>query len=131
MRRGKVVKHLGGGRRVLLGLDRPEVTVAEEWLEPDDMVVLYTDGITEARDDEGRFFGLDRLIGHLERSASAGLPAPEMLRRLTHDVLDHQKGVLQDDATLVVAQWSSGEEHTYTSGLTSSPTPLGERARRF
>ncbi len=131
MRRGKVVKHLGGGRRVLLGLDRPEVTVAEEWLEPDDMVVLYTDGITEARDDEGRFFGLDRLIGHLERSASAGLPAPEMLRRLTHDVLDHQKGVLQDDATLVVAQWSSGEEHTYTSGLTPSPTPLGERARRF
>jgi serine phosphatase RsbU (regulator of sigma subunit) len=94
--------------------------------------VLYTDGITEARDETRNFFGLDRLIGHLERSASAGLPAPEMLRRLTHDVLDHQKGVLQDDATLVVAQWSSGEEHTYTSGLTGSPAPLGdEDAPRF
>ena len=123
MRRGRVVKQLGGGRRVLLGLDRPEVTVGEEWLEPEDVVVLYTDGITEARDDAGRFFGLDRLIGHLERSAAADLPAPEMLRRLTHDVLDHQKGVLQDDATLVVAQWASGEEHTYASGLAGSPVP--------
>lgn len=132
MRRGKVVKRLSGGRRVLFGLDREEVAVAEEWLEPDDVVVFYTDGITEARDGQGRFFGIDRLIGHLERSASAGMPAPEMLRRLTHDVLDHQKGVLQDDATLVVAQWSSGEERSLTSGHATAPPPLPDRdARRF
>ena len=132
MRRGKVVKRLGGGRRVLFGLDREEVAVAEEWLEPDDVVVFYTDGITEARDDQGQFFGVDRLISHLERSAAAGLPAPEMLRRLTHDVLDHQKGRLQDDATLVVAQWSSGEEKALTSGSARAQTPLpDEDAPRF
>ncbi|WP_298459842.1 PP2C family protein-serine/threonine phosphatase [uncultured Cellulomonas sp.] len=130
MRRGKVVKQLTGGRRVLMGLGHEEVAVAEEQLEPGDCVVLYTDGITEARDDTGTFFGIDRLIGHLERSAAADLPAPEMLRRLSHDVLDHQKGVLQDDATLVVAQWASGEEHTYTSGLAAAPTPLGADALR-
>ncbi len=116
---------------MLLGLDRPEVTVDEEALEPGDVVVLYTDGITEARDHEGTFFGLERLIGQLERGAAAGLPAPETLRRVTHDVLAHQRGVLQDDASIVVAQWSSGAEVAFTSSKEPSPLPLDEGSRRF
>jgi hypothetical protein len=35
-----------------------------------------------------------------------GLPAPETLRRLTAAVLAHQHGQLQDDATLVLLDWS-------------------------
>src|SRR5215218_6048965 len=38
MRRGKVVKQLSGGRRMLLGLDRPDVVVGQEFLEPGDTV---------------------------------------------------------------------------------------------
>jgi hypothetical protein len=34
------------------------------------------------------------------------MPTPEVLRRLSHAVLDHQNGVLQDDATLLLAEWS-------------------------
>jgi sigma-B regulation protein RsbU (phosphoserine phosphatase) len=132
MRRGKVVKELGRGRRVLFGLGHDEAPVGQERLEPGDWVVFYTDGITEARDALGNFFGLDRLIGHLERSAAANLPAPETLRRLSHDVMDHQGGVLQDDATLVVAQWSSDQEHRYSSGVAPSPRPLPDPdARRL
>jgi phosphoserine phosphatase RsbU/P len=130
MRHGQVVKRLAGGRRTILGLGRDDVPVGEEWLEPDDTVVLYTDGITEARDDQRRMFGVERLVGHLERSAAAGLPAPEMLRRLAHDVLDHQRGVLQDDATLVVAQWSSGNEHGLTSTRRPVPPGASDRPRR-
>jgi phosphoserine phosphatase RsbU/P len=126
MRHGKVVKQLEGGRCPVLGFGHDEVPVAEEWLEPGDSVVLYTDGITEARDAAGGFFGLDRLVGHLERSAAAGLHAPETLRRLTHAVLDHQAGLLQDDATLVFVQWSSGSEHEYTSGTAPAPAPLDD-----
>jgi sigma-B regulation protein RsbU (phosphoserine phosphatase) len=126
MRHGKVVKQLGGGRCPVLGFGHDEVPVAEEWLEPGDSVVLYTDGITEARNAERVFFGLDRLVSHLERSAAAGLHAPETLRRLTHAVLDHQGGLLQDDASLVLVQWSSGVEHEYSSGTTPSPRPLGD-----
>ena len=37
---------------------------------------------------------------------SSGLPAPETLRRLTAAVLAHQGGRLQDDATLVLVDWS-------------------------
>ncbi|MDT0164624.1 PP2C family protein-serine/threonine phosphatase [Actinotalea sp. AC32] len=113
VRRGKVVKQLGGGRRILLGLGDGSGEVAEEWLEPDDWAVLYTDGVTEARDPAGRFYGLERLADQLERSADDARPAPETLRRLMHEVLDHQRGVLQDDATVLVAQWASGRERQF------------------
>jgi phosphoserine phosphatase RsbU/P len=86
--------------------------------------VFYTDGITEARDAQGDFFGVKRLIGHLERSAATDLPAAETLRQLSNDVLDYQGGVLQDDATLVIAQWSSNHEHRYSSGVAPTPRPL-------
>ncbi|PFG40942.1 stage II sporulation protein E [Georgenia soli] len=105
MRRGKVVKELGGGRRPEFGVPAREVTVAEETLEPGDWLVLYTDGITEARDADGAVFGLDRLEDFLAREAATEHPPPELVRRLVRDVLDHQRGVLQDDATVLVARW--------------------------
>ncbi|GIG28128.1 PP2C family protein-serine/threonine phosphatase [Cellulomonas marina] len=110
MRDRKVVKRLEGGRRIVLGLGHGELEVAEEWLQPDDWLVLHTDGITEARGPDGTFFGVDRLVDQLARSAANGEPAPETLRQVVHAVLRHQEGRLQDDATLLVAQWSSGEE---------------------
>ena len=36
-------------------------------LKPGDKIFLYTDGITEASDPEGRMFGTDRLIDALLR----------------------------------------------------------------
>ncbi|WP_052436162.1 PP2C family protein-serine/threonine phosphatase [Georgenia sp. SUBG003] len=106
VRRGKVVKMLDKGRRPIFGLPTRDLAVAEEVLEPDDWLVLYTDGITEARGEDGSFFGADRLEGFLERETGAGHPPPEMVRRLVHRVMDHQQGVLQDDATVLVARWS-------------------------
>ena len=37
----------------------------------------------------------------------SGVSAPETLRRLTAAVLVHQAGKLQDDATLVMVDWST------------------------
>ena len=61
---------------------------------------------------------------HLERGAAAGQPAPETLRRISHDVLDHQGGTLQDDATLLIAEWATGDERSLTASRTR------QRARR-
>lgn len=116
MRRGKVVKQLAGGRRIVLGLGDGRIDVAEEWLEPDDWAVFYTDGIIEARDADGRFYGLERLTDQLERPGAAGEPAPETLRQVVRAVLRHQGDHLQDDATLLVAQWASGREQGMTAG---------------
>ncbi|WP_315094123.1 PP2C family protein-serine/threonine phosphatase [uncultured Cellulomonas sp.] len=107
IRDGRVVRELHRGRRPLFGLEARETTVAEEHLEPGDSVLLYTDGIIEARDASGTSFGLDRLVEMLERSAPEQLPLPEVLRRVRRRILAHQEGVLQDDATLVLMQWTT------------------------
>ncbi|MDD9208238.1 PP2C family protein-serine/threonine phosphatase [Georgenia sp. 10Sc9-8] len=106
VRDGKVVKSLSDGRRPLFGLPAGELVEGTEQLEPGDWLVLYTDGITEARDENGGFFGLDRLEDFMEREIRSGLAPPEMVRRLVANVLSHQRGVLQDDASIVVAQWA-------------------------
>ena len=81
-----------------------------EELEPDDMLLLYTDGVTEARTADGELFGLDRLADLLEREAASGRTAEEVLRRLARSVLDHQACGLRDDATLLLVQWT-GTSH--------------------
>lgn len=85
--------------------------IATEQLEPGDRLLLYSDGITEARDEHGRFFGEERLVELTERAAAARLSAPETVRRLAAAVLEHQNGRLQDDATLLLVEWSA-DSHT-------------------
>ena len=107
LRRGKTVRELPGGRRMPLGVDDPAVQVGEETLEPEDRLLFYTDGVTEARTADGARFGVDRLVSLVERHAGSGLPAPETLRRLAHAVVDHQVDPPADDATLLLVQWSA------------------------
>jgi serine/threonine protein phosphatase PrpC len=105
LRDGRVVKELQRGRRLPFGLGSAELTVGEEMLQPGDWLVLYTDGITEARDPSGAWFGEARLVEFLRRAAAADQPPPETVRRLTRAVLAHQRGVLQDDASILLASW--------------------------
>lgn len=109
LRGTKVVGHLTGGRRLPLGLDDPAIEVAEEQLQPGDRILVYTDGVVEARDDAGEAFGVQRLIDLLERNAAARMPVPETLRRLSHAVHRHQQGELADDATMLLAEWTPRE----------------------
>ena len=95
---------------VTLGDRRPPIIIQES-LEPGDQVLLYTDGITEARDHDGNPFGVERLIDFAQRALADQLPAPETVRRLVHAILEHQDDRLQDDATVLMLQWngSAGE----------------------
>jgi serine phosphatase RsbU (regulator of sigma subunit) len=74
---------------------------------PGDWLILHTDGITEARDEAGNFFGEARLVDFLRREAASSHPPPETVRRLVHAVLRHQHGILQDDASVLLAEWDS------------------------
>lgn len=80
-------------------------TVGSEQLQPGDLLLLYTDGVVEARSPEGDFFGLERLVDLVVRNLAAGLPAPETMRRVVRALMEHQSGDLGDDATLVLVQW--------------------------
>jgi len=99
-----------------LGLGGREDTVAHTSLQPGDRLLLFTDGVIEARSADGEFFGLDRLVDLLTRQEAAGQPPPETLRRLIHTVLDHQHDALQDDATLLLLEWA-GDSTSTTGGL--------------
>jgi serine phosphatase RsbU (regulator of sigma subunit) len=93
-----------------LGLQESRPDCCETRLEPGDRLVLYTDGITEARSPQGEFFGEQRLADFISVAAAAGNPAPETVRRLMRHVLSHQAGQLQDDASIVVLEWRTGTE---------------------
>lgn len=85
-----------------LGLD---AHLAREQLEPGDRLLLYTDGITEARDRQGNLFGLERFVDYIVRHQADGMPVPETLRRLMRAVLDHHDSHLNDDATVLFLEW--------------------------
>lgn len=117
VRGGRAVKELSQVPRTPLGIRGPRGVVARESLEPGDRLLLYTDGITEARDAGGEFFGERRLVDLLGRAGLDRLPAPETLRRLGAAVLAHQGGMLQDDATLMMVEWSTTAWRTMVPDL--------------
>ncbi|REE95929.1 PP2C family protein-serine/threonine phosphatase [Thermomonospora umbrina] len=80
-------------------------------LQPGDRVLLYTDGVTEARTPDGERFGLDSFTDFIIRATAAGEPAYEVLRRLIHAVLAHHDRHLEDDATIVLFEWLPAPEH--------------------
>ncbi|MGB1015582.1 MAG: PP2C family protein-serine/threonine phosphatase, partial [Nannocystaceae bacterium] len=70
-------------------------------LGPGDMLVLYTDGVTEARNQEGEFYGMDRLCHTTEEYAQEG---PEAIRKqIVKQVHDWQANQ-EDDISVVVLQ---------------------------
>ena len=73
-------------------------------------MLLYTDGIVEARSPTGEFFSEERLADFVLRAAAAGDAAPETVRRLRRQVLAHQSDQLQDDASIVLLGWRTGRE---------------------
>jgi hypothetical protein len=109
IRGGRVVKTLQAEPGLPLGLDDPTRTVAAEGLEPGDRLLLFTDGVIEARAPDGEFFGSRRLADLVVREDAAGRPAPETMRRLMHAILAHQNGELQDDATAMLVEWQTGD----------------------
>lgn len=110
VRGGKVVGRLEQPPWLPIGFGDGSPEVAEFQLQPGDAVLWFTDGVVEARSADGGFFGEARLADLLERAIASQTPAPEILRRLTHAVLEHQGGELQDDATLLYVGWPKGGE---------------------
>lgn len=74
-------------------------------LEPGDLVLFFSDGVIEARSPDGVEFGRERLGDLLARVAASAQPPAEIVRSLSHAVLDHQEGVLEDDGTLLLLVW--------------------------
>lgn len=87
----------------LLGLFRHwESPIAEHQLEPGDVLALYTDGITEARNGEGTEFGEDRLIDSLRRHRTSSCQSA--VEAITEEVRSLNPTDQEDDITLILAK---------------------------
>lgn len=68
-------------------------------LDPGDLVVVVTDGITEARSPGPDLFGKDRLIELIKKNGAA--PPEEVVIGIMDAATEHAGGQLQDDAAVV------------------------------
>jgi len=93
-------------KSVLLGaFDFAKYQERETRLAPGDIVVIYTDGVTEAVNAAGEMFGDDRLVSLV--AASASLSADEIKGRVLGEVVAFTSGLPQgDDITLIVLKMS-------------------------
>ncbi|MCU1675166.1 MAG: protein serine/threonine phosphatase [Frankiales bacterium] len=120
LRGGQLVKELGCEASLPLGFGSlvggAEYPVNEESLQPGDRLLLVTDGVDEARTEDGSFFGRDRLAEFAAKELASGLPTPEVMRRLQTAILRYQTGRLQDDATTVFVEWLTGKDENLVPG---------------
>lgn len=88
-----------------IGLGFVNAEAGEIRLEPGDAVLIFSDGVTEARSAGGDLFGLDRLGDLTARAIGGGESIPETVRRLVTSLLNHRGVDLEDDATFVLLCW--------------------------
>jgi hypothetical protein len=89
-----------GGTPLGLGLDRPagRAATTAPW-PPGARLLLYTDGLVEARDPRGRFFPL------LEHADVLGQGEPQhALDRLLDALTAHVRGTFTDDLAVVLLE---------------------------
>lgn len=100
-RDGKV-RSLGGDSGPIVGImDGFEYDTYTDQLAPGEALVLYTDGVTEARDKDDGFFGEKRLEQHLARHG--GQSVEQLVATLHAAVQEYSAGRAQADDITVLA----------------------------
>lgn len=106
---GGLILRAGGSAEQLdsngtvLGLFEPwEGDLSTVELQLGDLLVLYTDGVTECENESEEEFGQQRLIEAIRKHKA--LPAEELAAAVSRDVLAYGAGEQFDDLTLIVAK---------------------------
>ena len=85
----------------ILGLfDDVHIALETVHLFEGDLLVLYTDGVLEARDRHGEFYGEDRLADLMD--TCSGHSADEVADRIENAVMSFQDGTPRDDIAILV-----------------------------
>jgi len=79
-----------------------EACVCDVQIGAGDVLVIYTDGITEANNSAGEEFGESRLLESIR--VSSGLKFPQIVDAILAAALDFSEHAMRDDLTLVIAR---------------------------
>ncbi len=91
-------------------------------LQPGDALLLYTDGVTEARDARREFYPLEERVA--EVAAKGGGPDGDLLDRLRDDLVRYVGAPLDDDAALLLARVSGPwDRRAAAPSLAAAPPP--------
>jgi len=102
-RPGQPVELLPGEGRFIGMIDELELQERTEVLRSGDRLVLYSDGVTDATNAQGKLFGRDRLLAVVD--AARALPAPQIVQKILGSVAEWCRGTPPfDDLTLLVIQ---------------------------
>jgi phosphoserine phosphatase RsbU/P len=102
------IRRLETGGLVLGLFPQPIYEEASCDLEPGDILVVFSDGVTEALNPSGTEFGEERILAVLEQRASDDPPL--LLARLLAAVSDFATGAVQnDDITAMVVRYTGHE----------------------
>jgi phosphoserine phosphatase RsbU/P len=102
-RPGQPVVLLPGEGRFLGMIEELELQEYEVVLRPGDRLVLYSDGVTDAIDSQGKLFGRERLLAVVH--AARALPAQQIVQQILGAVGGWCRGTPPfDDLTLLVVE---------------------------
>jgi serine phosphatase RsbU (regulator of sigma subunit) len=87
------------------GLEGRPGDITTVQLQPGDIVLFYSDGVIEARPQEGETFGMERFVDMAGRHGDPETDTFLLVRQVLDSVKEHARGVLRDDATLVAVRW--------------------------
>ena len=83
-------------------LPEADFTVGDARLEPDDTLLVFTDGVTEAQNGDGEMFGEERLLGLLAEPTET---AQALLDRVVLALREHTGQAEQfDDITMLAVR---------------------------
>ena len=103
MRKDGTLELLSVGGRLLGAFADVEYEEAAVKLAPGDILVFYTDGVTEAYDEREAEFGVERLAALVKEYRR--LPAAEMVRKISERVVEFRAGTeTVDDLTLSIVK---------------------------
>ena len=97
-------------------IDDIRYNLASASMSPGDTLVMFTDGITEAQDIHGNFYGLDRLMNCLDGLADA-VSTRVVLEGMLNDVQSFVGEAEQaDDMTILTIRWLGKNDPPMTNG---------------
>lgn len=107
LRRDGTLQRLESTATVLGLFEEWDCPIEQQSLSPGDLLLLYTDGITESFNAAGEEFGESRLIECLQRHR--GLTPSDLLAEIAAEVRRFSPHEQHDDLTLLVAKGRAGD----------------------